>query len=224
MTLTYKSTGGENYPVLPGQVWRVGSHLIRCGDLMNARDLDWLGSFSPQLIYCDPPWGQALATAARTKAGLSDYVSSRDLFVRVFEWIATLRPTMPVYFEQGRKWVKEMQQFAVDAGLEVEQEWAITYDRKVPATLTLFNFNGYKTNYGDLTGIDDTVTPLRAIEFATRQGTNAIVMDPMTGRGQTAVSAAQAGRTFVGMELSPHRVSVTLTKLAKVTGKEPIRE
>lgn len=215
--LTYKSSGGENYPVLPGQVWKVGPHQIRCGDLMAADTIEWLDSVTPRLIYCDPPWGQALATGFRTKAGLTDFVSYQDLFARVFFWIDTLRPKMPVYFEQGKKWVREMQSIADAAGLEVEAEWAITYDRKVPATLTLFN--GYNKPYPDFTGVDDPKTPAMAIVAHTVEGD--IVMDPMVGRGQTAISTAIAGRTFVGTELSPHRVSVTLTKLARATGQEP---
>jgi hypothetical protein len=217
--LTYKKDGGENYPVQPGEVWHVGAHQIRCGDLTNHKDHVWLQGFVPDLVYCDPPWGQALATGFRTKAGLTDFVSYQSLYKTVFRLVALHYPDVPAYFEQGRKWTAEMQEIAAAEGLELTQDWDITYDGKSPATLTMFNAAG--RSHSNLRGYDDMQTPGMAIVDHTRQGD--LVLDPMTGRGLTAWSAADLGRRFVGLELSPHRVSVTLTKLHKLTGLEPHR-
>lgn len=215
--MKYTKDGGENYPVQPGEVWHVGEHRIRCGDLMNSADNGWLQTFAPVLVYTDPPWGQALATGFRTKAGVDGYVTYQHLYTTAFQIIARHYGSIPVYFEQGEKWVKEMQSLAAAEGLEVTQEWAITYYKKHPATLTMFNAAG--RSHSNLRGYDDEATPAMAIVDHTRHGD--LVVDLMAGRGLTAATAAGLDRVFAGMELSPHRVSVTLTKLARITGLEP---
>lgn len=214
--MKYTKDGGENYPVQPGEVWHVGEHQIRCGDLMNGEDAEWLTNFKPALVYTDPPWGQALATGFRTKAGLDDYVTYQDLYAQAFRLINNYG-FIPTYFEQGEKWVREMQDIAKSAGLKFTKEWKITYYKKSPATLTLFNADS-KT---DMTGMDDDDTPAAAIWDHTKPGD--IVVDLMTGRGLTSATAAELDRVFAGMELSPWRVSCALTKLNKITGLEPKR-
>ena len=213
--MKYTKDGGENYPVKPGEVWHVGEHQIRCGDLMVEADRVWLQQFNPALVYTDPPWGQALATGFRTKAGLSDYVTYQELYSTAFKLINTHYNHIPVFFEQGKKWTGEMQAIAATEGLQVNEEWEITYYKKSPATLTLFNADS-KT---DVTGYDDDDTPAIAIWDHTSPGD--LVVDLMTGRGLTPATAADLGRTFAGMELSPYRVSCTLTKLNRITGLEP---
>ncbi len=215
--LTYKKDGGENYPVKPGQVWHVGGHQIRCGDLTNADDVAWISQFKPVLVYTDPPWGQALASGFRTKADLADYVDVWDLYRAAFQIVHDAFDNPPTYFEQGNKWRQQMQEIAVDVGLELEEDWNITYYKKSPASLTLFN--SYGKPYTNLNGFDDDQTPVMAIADFTKRGD--LVVDLMTGRGLTATSAANADRMFAGLELSPWRTSVTLTKLAKITMEIP---
>ncbi|MAH46563.1 hypothetical protein CMI37_12100 [Candidatus Pacearchaeota archaeon] len=215
--MKYTKDGGENYPVQQGEVWHVGEHQIRCGDLMNQEDCDWLSDFRPALVYTDPPWGQALATGFRTKAGLNDYVTYQYLFRVAFQLINLHYGSVPTYFEQGTKWAQEMQDIAVAEGLKFKNVWGITYYKKSPATLTLFNAD----SKSDMTGIDDNNTPAIAIMDHTSPGD--LVVDLMTGRGLTSATAAELGRVFAGMELSPWRVSCALTKLNKITGLEPQR-
>jgi len=48
------------------------------------------------------------------------------------------------------------------------------------------------------------------------------VIDPCTGRGLTAMTAAEMGRVFTGTELNPRRAAITLQKLAQLD--YPIQE
>ena len=73
----------------------------------------------------------------------------------------------------------------------------------------------------DLNGLDDEETPFIAIKESTKDGD--IVLDCCTGRGLTFVASVKNNRKFIGTELSPNRVSVSLRKIKDITGQEPTK-
>ena len=219
MTLQYEKDGGLEYPVKPGETWTVGSEAtLICGDLMEDWILSRLVTEQPDLIYCDPPWGAALASGFRTKAGVGGKANYPKLLVRVF--ILVRRLGVPSYFENGVKWTELMRNIAQQQSVIPHTTWDITYYKKHAATLTAFDFHP-ATELPDYTGMDDDFTPGLAIDTHTKRGD--LVLDPMTGRGLTAVSAIERSRRFVGSELSPYRASVTLRKLSDLTGRKAER-
>jgi len=50
------------------------------------------------------------------------------------------------------------------------------------------------------------------------------VMDPFSGSGTTLIACAAHGRRFRGIEIEPLYIDVILTRWAKFTGKDPVRE
>src|SRR5262245_46412250 len=92
----------DRYPVMPGQVYRVGLHRLAC------LDLEILGAVErqleqwprPTLCYTDPPWGQALAQGFRTNSELGGPADFRRVLHRVMR-LALIYTNGPLAIEMG---------------------------------------------------------------------------------------------------------------------------
>ena len=201
---------GAAYPVRRGEMWRAGSHLFICESAFEVE--------SPPdeafLVYCDPPWNQALMTGFYTKAGLP---KSSLTWLDLYRRIIVLAAGGPCFIEGGEKWADEVAGVCRFAG-EVYARWPITYYRKHPGVL---HYVGPPLPGGfDPSGLDDDDTP-GAVLAAFAEDRTQLVVDPCAGRGVTSRAAAEAGWASVNIELHPARVSAALDRLAKKTGLEP---
>lgn len=222
----YAGRGGLDWPVAPGDLWRVGPHMVLCGDIeLGSLDLvaEWMEADPPALVYVDPPWGAGVHRAFRTKAGLAPALDYDSLMLRVLS-ACTLAPVALV--EMGNRERDHVVRLAKDCGLSLRREWQITYLQSGrPCALLGFThpapplFEGWVESWPDFEGMDDARTPGLAVEALTEPGQ--LVADFCVGLGHTADAAASAGRVFVGSELHSKRVSATLSRLSKVTGERP---
>jgi hypothetical protein len=208
----YESSGGTRYPVRPGEVWRADHHMIACGDLEQGDGVRLIERFGrpPDLTYCDPPWNNGNCAAFRTKAGVPRKVFFTDFLNALLIVARTTR--RDVFLEMGNVNAPHLINLAEQSGGQLIRRWSITYYRKHPCTLIQLRFHGQGDDAPDLTGMDDDDTPVAALQACARPGD--VIMDPCTGRGLTAATAAYPDRTFIGLELSPWRMSCTLSKLA----------
>ena len=210
--------------VKPGDVWRVGQHVLACADGEAggwARLVDLMGR--PDVVYVDPPWGAALATGYRTKAGVPRRVDY-DAFLGALMGACALSRG-DVWMEQGRSWEGQTVAAAEAAGLAVLSVTPIVYYRKYPALLIHMtadaNVRPVTGWEEEARGKDDDFTPFICLRAAAAAG-KASVFDPCTGKGLTSRAAAAAGLDFFGMELGPTRLSVAVSKLALLTGTDPV--
>jgi hypothetical protein len=221
----YREDDGR-FPVAVGDVWQAedatgAAHaILACGDLQ-------LGSWQAahraagepriSLLYADPPWGAGNAKTFRTKAGLNDGPVDFPALVQAIAVIADL----------AAEWVIEM------GGRQAAQTSAILEDvtgrsihayrggwgrKAVPgavqrgeAEYSKMQYLTTSTRAECLDGVCDDYTPPLAIEALTQPGQ--WVTDCCTGRGLTPRSALKLGRRFVGSELNPRRMAITLQKL-----------
>ena len=201
--------------VSPGDVWGVGSHIIACGDIENGdakKLLDRLGEV-PELTYVDPPWGPALATGYRTKAGVPRKVDYWGLIDQILEIVSVTRND--VFIEQGQRWTGKLKERVEASGGCVLGEWDVTYFRRLQSKLIRVRWgSSVAENLVDFTGMDDDDTPEAAIRNYSGEG--ATIFDCCTGQGATAVAAENAGRKFVGLELHPGRISEALSKFFRL--------
>jgi hypothetical protein len=228
MKWTYKRDGGENYPVKFGDVWAVGnSAVIICGDITQGHgDIlsDYLIWGPVSLLYCDPPWGAALARGFRTKSGVdgdSGKIVDFNLFLRRFAATTKLyaRPTL---VEMGLSWEEDMDAAFASVGAQsASRRWRTTYYGNRPASLHLYQWENGRplTTVPNFEGMDDSKTPALAVSSLCGEGR--MVVDLFTGRGLTAKAALEIGRGFGGLELSPYRTSAALTTMAGITGATP---
>ena len=63
-----------------------------------------------------------------------------------------------------------------------------------------------------MNGMDEPVMTWAVLE---EEPQGSVIFDPCTGQGLTAVTAQRLGHVFVGTELHPRRMAVTIDKLCK---------
>ena len=219
----------EKFAVEPGSIWQVGRHVLACGDIEEGGGEQLLKFYEqsmaqrPSMVYTDPPWTQALATNFRRRAGLNNPVTFRAFIARMLSLTAKV-PGL-AFIEIGAQQNTYLAG-AIEAAGYVEQG-------VVPITYTYYKTrrcylhwaslhtgsNGYAIA-GVLQGLDDEVTPERAIKEATAPG--AVVFEPCLGQGLTALAAARASRVCLGMELNPKRLSTSLARMEKLLDITPV--
>ena len=209
--MTYTKDGGEKFPVKDGQTWGGPGAQVTCVDLTNrAIVAPLLTSLMPTVAYLDPPWGQGNLTTFWGKAGrvaVGPGAVFQGVIGALGDYLAPLG--IPTFMEMGVKWEHEAIAMLTRAGMSFAYSVGVTYYRKHPARLMVFNADGLALAVrGDLEGLDDEDTP--SVALRGRQG---LAVDLCTGRGLTAVTAYKLGLPFIGTELNSYRVSVTLTKL-----------
>lgn len=222
MTSTYKSSGGEVYPVRDGQTWQVftstGHHVFHCSDLMQTQEfdgllLDWADD--PTLVYADPPWTPAMIAQYRTKSGLEK--ASYDWATLHQRILGLVAPGTPVYMEGAVSHSGALQDVLPGP---IKASWAITYYGRRGAVL---HYSGAtpppEGSWGDLVGADDEHTPGIVMGLYPP----GLVLDPVAGRGGTARHAHKRGWSSLNNEMNPWRMSAALHSLARLTGDTPTR-
>jgi len=222
MRWTYAADGGQQYPVQPGELWTVGPHTVLCGDVEQGAVrvlLDAIGD-TPAVGYVDLPYNKGLARGYRTKAGVDGEKGREVDYSHLL--LTALRPLTEagclMYVETGLGSLAAVEDAALALRVRIPGAWQISYYGDKPALLLALGDS--RGALPRLNGVDDALTPGMVIEAHTAPGD--VVVDPMMGRGLTAVSAAQRDRVAIGVELHPARVSVTLRKLAELTGEPPV--
>jgi DNA methylase len=214
-TWTYEGHGGLNYPCQPGETWSVTDRaILTIGNLVELPPLP-----AAALAYADPPWNQGNRNSFQTKAHLEHAETPFPVFLdAVLECIQAARCWA---IEMGKQNAHILDQLITQRH-RIPSEFDVTYYRRHPSKLFIAPAPRLgDQQLGDPTGLDDDDTPLWAITAWTEP--NELVVDPVTGRGLTAVTALEMHRRFHGYELSPYRSSVTLTRLAALTGATPER-
>jgi 16S rRNA G966 N2-methylase RsmD len=207
---TYAKDGGTNYPVQPGETWQVRDHQVHCSDLMADTTFDQLiRTRKWTIVYADPPWNTGNVNAFRTKAQLD---RADHTWLDLYQRIIQLSDGVPCYLEGGVGQERQLW----DLLPHPRQGWDITYYRTKPCKLYLTG----AADPHDYTALDDEHTPDAVLDGRPSGG---IVLDPCCGRGLTLEAAHRHGWTAIGNELNPYRVSVTLTKLARLTDTTPER-
>ena len=86
---------------------------------------------------------------------------------------------------------------------------------------TVWQFTSPKANEKRY-GKHPTQKPLALIDRCLRASTNQddVVLDPFAGAGSTGVAALKLGRTFVGIELDPSFIELSIKRLSEISGTD----
>lgn len=158
-------------------------------------------------LFIDPPWNIGNLTSFYTKANLVNNTADFHCFYkRLFECIKQIHP-QTCYVEVGKDYLAEF----------------ITEMKQLYRVVTFYN-SGYFHKKGNfcyiirggekrvklpLDGVDEE----DIIAYICKNEAYTCIGDLCMGQGLVAVNAALNNRKFVGTELNPRRLSVTLEKL-----------
>jgi len=214
--VTYKwnyGTAGDRWPVASGDIWKVGNHILACGDLEQGDGMKLLQTINlqPDMVYVDPPWNAGNACSFRTKAGVSRKVDFESFLQSLLNVVS--RSQGDIYIEMGRQETERLLRLIMANGGKVMNVWGITYYRKNPCHLVRCTWCESHEIEVDFTGMDDDDTPAIAMFHSTQKGQ--WVFDPCLGRGLTSLVAQRLDRRCVGLELHPRRLACAIDKLHK---------
>lgn len=196
----------EKYPINEGEIW---TH-VATGSKITVHDLRTpLPEFmqNVDLFYCDPPWSKGNTNSFITKAGMNTYISDFEVFLNnLFNQIKALSSKV-CYVEMGLQNLNETVQ-RMHILYQHVAIWQITYYQN---HLCFLIRGGCMPPTVNLTGLDDTKTPLAAIKAENPLS----VADLCTGRGLTLLAAHKHGAQFFGTELNRRRLAVAIDRAAK---------
>ena len=199
----------EDYPIEVGQVWEIGDHRVRAGDLMDDDAFEWVLNQDADFMYVDPPWNQALISGFYTKAGRrGEGPDFWEFMERVVEVARSVKYT--AWIEMGNQNIDRLKALVETRGGTVTDDWAVTYYRTHPSRLIQVSWNDYVVLGLALYGVDDGMLPYRVCEALP---TGSRVLDVCAGRGLTAKAALKSGHTFIGLELHPRRLAHAIQRV-----------
>jgi hypothetical protein len=225
----------DRYNVHPGDVWQAldltgtPRAILACGDIQ--RDTFQLahqaaGAPRISLLYSDPPWGAGNARTFRTKAGLRD--GPVDFTILAQHIAALCRLAAHYIIEMGGRYYQHVQTILQDVTERPVHAYRGGWGpRAKPGAVARGEARYSSMRYLTSTELDvldgtcDHYTPALSINALTQPGD--WIADCCTGRGLTPRSAISSGRRFVGSELNPRRVAITLQKLSNEHALQPER-
>jgi hypothetical protein len=190
----------EAYPVTAGDTWSCGRHVFRCG---SALDLTYLRA---TLIYCDPPFNQAVLRSFQRRAGVTPDGTWQDIYAHIIRLGGDGH--IPVFLESGTRQAPEVAAMMPPGSVQ----WPITWASNLARTCVL-----HGPDVGDFTGMDDYLTIVFALGFFTP----GLVADPCAGFGATAEAAEASGWSSFNVEPDGRRVSAALARMMRLTGEGP---
>ncbi len=204
---------GDRYPIQPGDIWQVGPHWLACGDL----EVGAIGALlahvgeAPHHAYCDPPWNAGNARAFRVKAGVDRKVDFPRFIAALLDAFSAVGGH--IFIEMGRQHVDGLAGWISAAHGRVLACWPITYYRRKPCWLVHCTWSNVQPLVARADGLDDEETPYWALSQVAAPGE--WILDPVIGRGLTAIAADRLGCRVIGLELHPRRLAVTVDKLVQ---------
>lgn len=168
------------------------------------------------ILYCDPPWGDAavkmFATLARKAGETVDVIPYDALVTRLFELIEQ-HVSGHAIIETGLRWQKNMMRRMSTAGLQnIEARHVVYGNRNMVSTIIFGTFTGAASPLSAVEGMKGgKVAELVVAQLAAPGG---IVFDPCCGMGFSATAALAHGMEFRGNELSAARLAKTLKRLS----------
>ncbi|MGH9821669.1 MAG: DNA methyltransferase [Blastocatellia bacterium] len=211
---------GDRWPVRFGQIWQVGPHILGCGDIEQGHANQLFQRFgaaaTSSICVVDPPFNQLNAGLFRRKAATwIDQPSSPVDFTGLLGRVVDAAKLCGLAFiEMGVASTRMLKLAIQKSGGQIIGDWSITYGKKNPCRLLAASWRPEAAVLGnDFTGVDDLDFPALVIERFSAPGD--LVFDPCFGRGLMARVAHPLNRRFLGLELNPRRMAVTIDSLTK---------
>ena len=229
-----------------GDIWRLGAHVLMCGDATDASDMDALMEGAPaNLVVTDPPYNVNYEGGAGTirNDNMADAAFYEFLLAAFRNAEAHMAPDASIYVFHADTEGLNFRRAFKDAGFYLsgtciwkKQSLVLgrsPYQWQHEPCLFGWKAKGSHKWYGDRkqTTIWEFDKPARSAEHPTMKpvpliahpilnstSANAVVLDPFGGSGSTLVACEQTGRACRTMELDEKYCDVIVRRFAEYAG------
>lgn len=219
----------------PGDIWRLGDHLLMCGDATAPHHIECLMEGNKaDILFTDPPYG----IDYQDVKGKHDKLEGDETLDGIQSLISqALTFACPMFICCNWKSYSTFEKAMIDAGKPPKA--CIVWDKGSRVqNLDKFGkqhefilyhgpFGGEKTIDVDVWQIDrevqenhPTAKPVDLIVRALKSFKGKNVLDLFGGSGSTLIAAEKTGRTSFTMEISPQYCDVILARWEKFTGRK----
>lgn len=215
-----------------GDLWELGEHRLLCGDSTKEEDVDRLmDGQKMDLVHTDPPYG-INEKGDRSKRGgltegnkLEDFVDdSIDYAIKAYDICQKLDIKRQVWWganyychhlPQGNNWFvwdKRVEEKQTDTQSDCELAWVKSKWSSVRIFRHLWKGMMKDSERGQRR-VHPTQKPVELFNWVLEyfRDVNAI-MDLFTGSGSNLISCEKNGKSFFGMEFSPHYCDVIVQR------------
>jgi ParB-like chromosome segregation protein Spo0J len=220
--------------VQPGQTWRLGRHLLYCGDSSSEQFISLCKQAEASFAFADPPYNAGVAEWDNDFVWRHDYLSTIAPIVAVTPGISAIKDFMRVT-DMPYKWSMS---YWIDNGMT---RGAIGFGNWM--YVALFSEGSLYRNGQDLVRIEDkdmkriSITggdhddlkhkgrkPIELlcdiINLFTEQGET--VVDPFLGTGTTLIASEREGRVCIGAELNVESCEHIIKRWVIATEQEAV--
>jgi DNA modification methylase len=230
----------EKWGVDAGQIWRLGSHRLACGDSSDPQVLGRaLNGVQPDCIITDPPYGMDLDTdyskmPSTKEEGNKSYspvigddapFDYQSVILRCDEefWFGAdyYSKSIP---DDGSwlVWDKRVEErFDQMIGSAFELIWSKKQHKREIIRYNNTLFSGDKEARDKL---HPTIKPVRVIEWIIGRHCkeDAVIADLYSGSGTTVIASENMDCKCIAIEIEPKYVAVTLERWLMATGAKPL--
>ena len=209
-----------------GQVWKLGAHLLYCGDSASATFINLCKQAEASFAFADPPYNAGVAEWDNDFTWQHDYLSEVAPIVAVTPGISAIKDFMQVT-SMPYKWSMS---YWIDNGMT---RGALGFGNWI--FVALFTNGSLYRNEQDLERISITgndhelkhkgrkpIEMLRHIvKLYTQEGQT--VIDPFLGTGTTLVACEELGRSCIGAELNVEYCESIVKRWERLTECEAVQ-
>jgi DNA modification methylase len=227
-----------------GDIYRLGSHRLMCGDSGNAKHLEKLMKGAKvDIVFTDPPYGISYQSNMRTKSKKFSVIENDQVFLT--EWVKHLPLVSQgwVFVWTAWKVLAKWQEITAPIGeltnvvvwdkggggigdltgtFATDYEVALVFNRG--AKITGKRLGSVWSIGKDSAGkyVHPTQKPVELAETAIENVTiaTASVLDLFGGSGSTLIACEKTLRNCFMMEIDPHYVDVIIERWENYTGKK----
>lgn len=230
----------KKWSVQPGQLWRIGKHLLYCGDsskVSSRRSVKWE---SCATLFYDPPWDTPIEINGDFKNKLvftdgqrcGDMVTMHGAPTWLFVWdcqACWFTPNRPLKRIKICMWYGDVERYNPDGSHYGEPgeskvvsnsrgSYEYTPDPRGKHLADLFSLQLAKLHASDE---HKHGKPVDWVRMLIANCTSGPIFDPFAGGGSTIIAGEQIGREVRAIEIEPANCASILERFYQTTGKKP---
>lgn len=207
-----------------GQTWRLGNHLLYCGDSSSAAFISLAKEHKASFAFADPPYNAGVAEWDKDFVWKHDYLLDLAPIVAVTPGISAIKDFMCVT-KMDYKWSMS---YWIDNGMT---RGALGFGNWI--YVALFSKGSIHRNSQDISRLSITNKDRDELEHKGRKPLDMmhhivslfskdgeVVIDPFLGTGSTLIVCEQTGRRCIGAEINPDSCKYIIKWWENKSGKK----